>query len=97
VLIDYEAALGYFPFRYRRNADPMPFALSMPAGCYLPSGGFIDVANYRRATGLTIDTQTVWVNASQPESEACVRAYGRPVSAERHNDHGKLMWFDSEH
>jgi hypothetical protein len=96
VVLDYEPRLGYFPFRYRPGADPAAYTLPSPAGCQLSGGGLIDPTRYHEVTGLRIDTQIVWVNADQPESEACTRAYGRPVSAERQNAHGKLLWFDSD-
>jgi hypothetical protein len=95
VLLDYEPSLGYFPFAYRRKADPAPFVKWMPEGCYMSSGGLIDAAKYREATGLAVASQIVWLNAGRPADHACMRAYG-PATRHHVNPQGTLMWFDSD-
>jgi hypothetical protein len=96
VALDYEPAMGYFPLRYRGGADPAAYALPDRDDCVLSGGGLIDAKRYHAETGLKIDTQIVWVNAHEPQGEACVRAYGKTVSAERRNADGVLLWFDSD-
>lgn len=96
VLLDYEPSLGYFPFAYKPNADPARFAAPVPRGCQVSSGGLIDEAKYREATGLAVASQVVWIYPDRPGEEACVRDYGRRVAKKREGTHGTLMWFDSE-
>ncbi len=96
VLLDYEPSLGYFPFSYKPNADPARFAARMPEGCYVSSGGLIDEASYREATGLAVATQVVWLYPDRPAERGCVREFGRRVATTRETPHGTLMWFDSE-
>jgi hypothetical protein len=96
VLLDYEPSLGYFPFAYRTNADPARFVQWMPAGCYMSSGGLIDAAKYREATGLTVASQIVWLYAGNPRDADCLRTYGRRITRKAEAGAGTLMWFDSE-
>jgi hypothetical protein len=96
VLLDYEPSLGYFPFTYRGDADPAKFVVSMPEGCYMSSGGLIDEARYRDATGLAVASQMVWLYAGRPAEEACLHAYGRHATKKYENPQGTLMGFDSE-
>ena len=96
VLLDYEPSLGYFPFSYKRGADPAPFVDWMPEGCYMSSGGLIDAVKYAGATGLAVTSQIVWLSAGRPADEACLRAYGRRATKKHHSAQGELIWFDSE-
>jgi hypothetical protein len=96
VLLDYEARLGYFPFRHRGGADPTRFTLPLPGACRSATAELIDEEGFRRATGLTLDTQIVWVASDDVRSDVCAGGYGRQPSAERRNADGTLLWFDSE-
>jgi hypothetical protein len=96
VLLDYMPGVGGYPFVYKPGADPARFVVGMPEGCHLSGGGPIDAKEYRRATGLLVGSQLVWLSANRRGDDACLRAYGQDPTMRRDTSHGTLIWFDQD-